>query len=204
MPGETDIMNVALRMVGQSTITSRGDGSTTANTLDDIYDEVRDDLLRTHPWDFAIKRVQLARSTTDPAFEFDYAYVLPADWLRTVSVHDNDAGYGTLLYRMEYVGTQRCIVASADAIYLRYVYQVTDPNLMTADFRRTLELSLARDLAIPLASSNKLWEQFTLEVRLALARSRSADAMGSFPELRPRGSWASSRGGGRNNEFFSD
>ena len=126
------------------------------------------------------------------------------DWLRTISVHDNDAGHGTVLSRHEQVDGKNAIVSSADAIYLRYISRVTDPNLMSADFRRALALSLARDLAIPLASSNTMQEQFAREVTRVLARARSADAMGSFPELRPRGSWAASRGGFRRDDFLSD
>ena len=204
MPGETDVANVALRLVGASPITSLGDGTTSGNIVDDIYTEVRDDLLRSHPWNFATKRIKLAQSATDPVFEFDNAFPLPADWLRTVSVHDNDAGYGTILFRMEIVNNQRSIVTSSDAVYLRYIFQATDPNVMSADFRRAFELSLARDLAVPLASSNSLQEQLEAQAQRKLASARSSDALGAFPELRPRGSWASQRGGRRRNDFLSD
>lgn len=198
MPGETDVINTAARLVGAEPITSITDGTKTANVASDIYDELRDYLLRSHPWNFATKRVQLARSATAPTFEFDYAYVLPADWLRTISVHDNDAGHGTLFYRMEQVGDQLVLVASSDQVYLRYVARVEDPNLMALDFRRTLEVSLARDFAIPLASSNTLHESLSSQAQRLLAQARSSDAMGGSPEQRPRGSWASSRGGRRN------
>lgn len=204
MPSDTDVANVALRLVGATGITSLTDGSTTANVVNDIYSEVLDDLLRSHPWNFATKRVQLAQSSTDPAFEFDHAYVLPSDWLRNISVHDNDAGHGTVPYRMEQVGGQLVLVASSDAIYLRYVSRISDPNLMAADFRRAFELALARDLSIPIASSNTMQQQYSADASRVLARARSADAMGGFPEFRPRGSWASSRSGFRRDDFLSD
>ena len=204
MPGVTDVVNKSLRLIGASPITSLTDGSTSANAADDIYTEVRDELLRSHPWNFATKRQQLARSATAPGFEFDYAYPLPSDWLRTISVHDNDAGHGTLLFREEIVGAQRSIVASADAVYLRYVYQMTDPNLMAADFRAALAAALARDMAITLTSSSALEERMTIKADRLLARARSADALGAFPELRPRGSWAGSRGGFHKDDFLSD
>lgn len=204
MLSDTGVVNVALRMIGARPIIDLADGTDPANVANDIYTEVRDDLLRSHPWNFATKRVQLAQSATEPTFEFDHAYVLPSDWLRTISVHDNDAGHGTVLYRHEIVNGQQVLVTSSDAVYLRYVHQVTDPNLMAADFRRVLELSMARDMAIPLASSNSMQQQFSSEASRALARARSSDAMGGFPELRPRGSWASSRGGFRRDDFLSD
>ena len=204
MPAETDVINRGLRLIGAQPIVSRTDGTPPANAANDIYDEVRLALLQSHPWNFATKRVKLAQSSTTPIFEFDYGYPLPSDWVRTVSVHDNDAGHGTVLFRMEIIGTQRAIVTSSDEIWLRYIADISDPNLMTADFRKALEESLGRDLAIPLASSNRMQNDLAKQAALSISAARSSDAMGSFPEFRPRGSWTSSRGGNRRNEFFSD
>lgn len=204
MPGETDVANVALQLAGATPIISFTDGSTSANTVDDIYTEVRDDLLRQHPWNFATKRTKLAQSATAPTFEFDHAYALPSDWLRTVSVHDNDAGHGTILFRMEQNAGQLSIITSSDEVWLRYISIVTDPNIMSADFRRALAVSLARDLAVKLESSNTLQDQLASQAIRTVNRARSSDALGAFPELRPRGSWASSRGGRRRNNFMSD
>jgi len=204
MPGSTDLINFSLRLIGASPIVSLTDGTPSANAADDVYTEVRDNLLRSHNWNFATKRSQLAQSSTAPTFEFDYAYPLPSDWLRTISVHDNDAGYSTILFRMELIGSQRAIVTSSSECYLRYVSQVTDTNLMPPDFRRALTYSLARDLSVALASSNTLREQYSAEAARALGKARSTDALGAFPELRPRGSWAASRGGRKRNDFLSD
>lgn len=204
MPGETDVVNVALGHIGATSIVSLGDGTKSANAASLIYAERRDKLLRSHPWNFATKRRKLAQSSTVPGFEFDHAYPLPSDWLRTVSVHDNDAGHGTMLYRMEQINNQNAIVTSVDNVWLRYVARITDPNLMASDFRDALEFTLARDLAIPLTSSRSLRDDMKEEAKSATANARSTDAMGSFPELRPRGSWAASRGGRRRNNFMSD
>lgn len=197
MPAETDVINVGLRLIGSSPIISLSDGSKQANAASDIYEELRDDMLRSHPWNFATKRARLARFATAPTYEFDYAYAMPSDWLRTVSVSPNDAGRGTLVHRLEQVDNQRALLASSDQVYLRYVARVSDPNMMSADFRRALAASLARDLAIPLASSNTMQDTFSRQADRAMARARSSDGMGSFPESRPRGSWAASRGGRR-------
>jgi hypothetical protein len=203
MPSVTDMVNVSLRLIGQTPISSLTDGSTTANVMDDLYTEARDQLLRMHNWNFATKRSKLAQSSTAPPFEFDYAYPLPSDWIRTVSAHDNDAGYGGLLYRMEFVGSQRVIVCNSDQVYLRYVYQVSDANLMTPDFRECLEILLARNGALAIASSNVMFDTYDKKFKQVLARARSTDSMGSYPEMRPKGSWAKSRNG-RSDDYFSD
>lgn len=197
MASETGIVNVALRMIGQQPITSLTDGTPSANAANDIYEELRDDILRSHPWNFATKRQKLARSVTVPVFGFDYAYPLPSDWLRTISVHDNDAGVGTVVCQEEQIGDTGAIVASVENLYLRYIARVTDPNIMAADFRRVFECGLARDLSVVLASSNTLHEKYDRAYDRALARARSSDAMGGFPERRPVGSWTTQRRGGR-------
>ena len=204
MPGETDVMNMGLSKIGQQPITSRTQGTTTSNAVDDIYDDLRDDLLRAHPWNFATKRVKLARSSTTPTYEYDYGYPLPADWLRTISVHDNDAGSGTLDSRTEILNGQIAIITSAEAVYLRYVYRVTDPNLMTADFVTALALAIGRDLAVIIASSNTLEDQLNKRFEKKIAQARSSDAIGAPPERRPVGSWVKSRGGFRRDDFLND
>ena len=195
MPSETDVANAALRLIGASRITSFTDGSKNANAVQDVYSGLRDDLLRSHLWNFATKRQKLARSSTAPGFGFSYAYALPNDWLRTSGVFDNEAGCGTFLYAEEQVGDQRCIVCSAEDVYLAYVAKAADPNIMPADFVRALEFALARDLAVPVAQSASLGQAMDAQARQKLAWARSADAAGSFPTQRPRGAWATARGG---------
>lgn len=195
MSSETDIANRAMRLLKANRITSMGDGSDNANAANDVYTEVRDSLLRSHNWNFASRRVKLAQSSTTPVFEFDNAYALPSDWLRTVSIHDNDAGAGAVLFREEEVGGQGVILCSADEVWMRYVYRVTDVNRMAADFRTALAFELA--LAMPGVSNLSAAREGELDKRAAtlLRKAKHSDAVGSSPEQRPAGSWTTSRGG---------
>ena len=203
MSSDTDIANRAMRLLKANRITSLTDGSNNANAANDVFTEVRDDLLRAHAWNFATKRQKLAQSSTAPTFEFDNAYPLPSDWIRTVSVHDNDAGAGTVLYREEEVDDQGVILSSADELWIRYVYRVTDPNRMAADFRTAFAFELA--LAIPGVSNLSAAREDKLEKRATrrLRRAKHSDAVGSVPERRPVGSWVTSRGGGPTGRAWS-
>ncbi len=200
MPSKVDIANVALRFVGATRITSFGEGTASANVVNDIYDETRLQLL-TYPWNFATSRVELARSATAPAFEFNYAYTLPSDWLHTVSLHDNDNGVGTIHHRGEQVNGQHVILADQENVWIRYIKNEVDANLMTPTFRRALALALARDISVALTNSNTLTSELAKKAKEALGAARSNDAMNSSPERRPRGSWANSRAG---NHFGHD
>lgn len=195
MASDTEIANNALVFIGGTRITSLSDGTKNANAANLIYSETRADMLRSNDWNFATRRIELARSGTTPAFGFDYGYVLPSDWIRTVSVHDNDGGVGTIEFKEEYLSAQNVILADAERVFVRYVSLITDPNRMPADFRTAFAYELASRLAIPIANSNTVKELMEDKAKKRLIRAKSSDAQGSTPERRPVGSWVTSRGG---------
>ena len=188
------ICNSALAKIGAARIVSLTEGSKNANVCAEQYDKLRDDLLRGHVWNFAIRRVKLARLAEDPAFGFARAYQLPADWLRTVSVHDtaraDPAARQGVRYRIE----GRRLLSDAEEVYLRYVARVADPNAMPPDFREALAALLGRELAVPLAQSVNLQQVLDEQFRRRLRRARSVDAVEDFPEDLPAGRWVAVRG----------
>ncbi len=140
MSSEVEIANRALQHVKVSKrISSRSQGTKEANAIDEVFDEVRDNLLDLHNWNFATKRVKLARLATTPAFEWDYEYQLPALFLRAVSVSDNSTHRGHVAYQLE--GGK--LLSDASDIYLVYIAQITDPNQMPPTFRAAFSRYLA-------------------------------------------------------------
>jgi hypothetical protein len=201
MTANTDIVNVALRALGGTRITSLTDGSNNANAANDVYEIVRDQVLRSHPWNFATMRTQLAELGSTPAFGYDHQYALPSDWIRTISVHDNDAGLGGIDYKEETYSGQRVILANSDAVYLRYVGRVTDPNLYPPDFLVALAVEIAMRLAPAIPNSVSAKEDLEREVKGILQGAKSVDAMNQAPERRPPGSWVQSRWGWSSNRW---
>jgi hypothetical protein len=196
---ETELVNAALRKGGGAKrILSLTDSVGSAGIASDVLASERDDLLRSAVWNFAITRAKLAQLSTLPVFGWSYAYSLPSDWIRVVSVHDNEAGTGAVPYRIESVeqgdgSFVNVIVSDASDIYLRYCRQITDPNLMTASFRQVLILRMAKIFAISIAKSNPLFQALDAEEQRAYRQARSIDGIEDFPETRPEGSWATSR-----------
>lgn len=190
MATEIGICNSALSKIGVTrAIASLTEGSKTANACNEQYVKLRDDLLRAHTWNFAITRAELQASATAPASEYDFAYQLPSDWIRTVAVHDNDAGEGAVEYRIE----GRQILANAPRAWLKYVKRVVDPNEMPADFREALALMLAAELAAPIANSNTLKTTLAAEFQRKHRKAKSTDAVEDYPESMPAGSWVTAR-----------
>lgn len=203
MPTNTELVNAALRKGGGAKrILDLTDSVGSAGIASDVLASEREDLLRDGVWNFSITRIKLGQLATLPAFGFKFAYALPSDCLRVVSVHDNSAGYGAVPYKIESVlqadGTYINVIASdSNAIFLRYCRSVIDPNLMSASFRQVLILRLAKIFAISIAKSNSLFSALKAEEETAMRHAKSIDGIEDYPELLPEGSWATSRRGGR-------
>lgn len=136
---ETSIANAALTLLGEKRIDSIDSNTKTAKTIKERFDEVRDETLRAHPWNFATKRASLPANATPPAWGFDNAYDLPEDCLRVLEVN-NPANWP---YRVE----GRQIVTSIDApLNIEYTAQIEDPYEMDVMFRQAFAAALAADI----------------------------------------------------------
>lgn len=163
------IANSALIKLGTSTILSFTDGTKEANLCNLRFEECRDIVLRLHPWNCAITRVQLAPLVTEPAFGFTVEFQLPTDLLRVLYVDpiENDIDY-----RIE----GRKLLADVTTIDLVYVKKVTDPTEMDVLMAEALATYLAYDISYSLTQSaemqTRMWDSF---IKI-LASARSADA----------------------------
>ena len=186
--------------MGSTTISNLTDGTVNANFMNIRYDQVRDMCLARNPWNFATKRVRLAQLVNAPAIKFDFEYQLPSDVIRVVSVHDNDEGLGIVDYKVE----SGKILSSSDQCWIVYIFRVTDPNVMSAEFREFVAARLAQEAAIGLVNSNSLFELMTKEVEKAERRARGTDSQQDMPARMPVGSWVRSRRGtlGRGGDWF--
>jgi hypothetical protein len=195
MATPTDVVNIALRRIGAARISSLTQDSTKeAVAARDLYDEARRDLLNLHNWNFAIKRESLTASATSPTFGWDYTYPLPYDFIRMVSVHPHDDDNAAIEYRLEFQsGDDRVLLTNSNQIYIRFVFDMEDCNVMSAAFRDTLAWRLARDLAQALAKSTSAAEAADQNYRRVLSRAKSIDGVEDFPEKMADGDWITSR-----------
>lgn len=84
------ICNLALNLLGAKEIST--DRQTEVNYLlcEDLYPEARNEILASHPWNFARKRAG-AIQTTDPLFGPDNAFTRPSDCLRILTIVQDHA-----------------------------------------------------------------------------------------------------------------
>lgn len=185
MPSVVDVCNRALDKLGHGAITSLSDGTTAANLVDRNWPLVRDQVLRDHPWNFAVGRKILAPDSTAPVWGFSYKHPLPADFLRLLEVRDLSAN--------EYQVEGKFIYTDEDTLYIRYIKQVTDPNQYDALFIDVVSSRLAYELAESLTQSNKKRELAWSEYLDGMTRAKRVDGQENPPTVFEEDSWINVR-----------
>lgn len=145
----TEIFNNALQGLKADRIMAGSDDSESADLCNQAWPSVRDAVLRSHPWNCAMRLAQLQQSATAPAWKWDYAYPLPTDCLRVVEVVGADE---EAIEVWEVVGTE-ILCNEAAPVYISYIWRETDPTKYDALLCRVLEAALAAELAYPLTAS---------------------------------------------------
>ena len=169
MPSVVDICNKALDKLGQNPITSLQDGNKSANLCLRNWELIRDEVLRAHPWNFAVKRDSLAADAgSTPSWGFTKSFPLPSDCLRLIELKDSN--------RFDYELEGRDILCDESVLYIRYIRKITDPNQYDSMFVEVVAARLAVELCEPLTQSNTKRKVADKALEKAWTTARSVDA----------------------------
>lgn len=196
MASKIDIWNAALIELGQKSVVSELEGSASSVLIGARYDGVRQALLTKNRWTFATKRAALPRLVATPEFGWTYFYQLPsADWLTNIGVWDrSDMPRGLEVDHQLEDGKK--LATDAEQIWIKYIADVEDPNIMTPTFREALSAELAAQIANRVNELSGRRKDMIEWARKALNDAMSADAQSNTVDLIPEGSWLTSRQGG--------
>lgn len=191
MPSEVEICNLALQELGESKIDSFTEASKSARLCAARFNQARDETLQAHPWNFAIKRADLAQLTETPAFGYDHYYALPADYLSAVSINDDTEG---IPYKIETAadGT-RVMATDEDSVSLRYIWRNKDTGAYSPQFVKALSQRLAADLAYALTRDRQLAADLEVKFERSVGKARVSDAQADYPDQLEADEWLNSR-----------
>ena len=168
-----DVVNVALGRLGEQVLNDYDEQNATGRTVRRFWDQARQEVLRVHDWNFAIKRAKLPELATAPLFNWENAYQLPNDFLRLVSF--NGIELSELPTRFEIEGDQ--LLTDQDTAQIRYVYDVEDIARWDSLSTKALAIKLAADMAMTFKSSVTLLDRLTQEYEGLTAQvARRVDA----------------------------
>ena len=185
MASPTDICNLALVHVGSQCILDLSDNDKRARLCKQIYPLFRDEMLRGHLWNFAIREKSLAADTVSIREDYKYSFALPADFLRFVGVQNRYVVY-------QLTGGKLC--SDSESITLKYISRIENSEEFDASFLLALSYKIAMTLALSLADDNNLFNLMTDQYRTTLANARSMDAQENPAVVIYADLWLDSRG----------
>ena len=174
MTAEVDIFRLAMAHLDDRPIASADDDTTQARLCRAHYDGCRDAVLRAHPWNVAMRRVQLAPLTDDPPFEWTYQFQLPADCLRLLPVTEDGAEDGRPVpYNLE----GRRILADVQPLKIRYVTRLTDPGAFDPLLTQAIAAHLAMTIAGAITGKRTVAQAAAEMYRVKLIEARRVDGL---------------------------
>ena len=190
--GMTEVANIALTNLGEATISDiQTDNNERARLLNNRFDDIRDAVLRSHPWNVTVRRSILSAYTSTPAWGYKYAFTLPTDsvtgesCLRVLGLQDH-----TTPYRLE--GNE--ILSDASTLNVKWQARVTNLTTLDSVLRNVLGLRIAWELAEPLTGKTALKDEMYKKYALSLQEARSLDAQeGGSVERIELSTWLDSR-----------
>jgi hypothetical protein len=185
-----EIVNSALNKLGASTISSLGADSKEAILANQQYDIIRQELLRSHPWNFAIARVSLAQTGNTPAFEYDYEYVIPSDVLRILDVEFPEERF---VIEHNPDDNTRVILTNNSTMKIKYIKDVEDVTKFDANFCEVFSARLAAEFAFNLTGKTTVMEQMYNLYETLLRNARSFDAQEGTPPQVTADLWINQR-----------
>lgn len=196
MTSKIELINSALRLIGDNEIESLSDPGFGAQLADTIYLDTYAALLAEHPWSFAFKEQWLSRLSQAPDKEtgYQYAYQVPVDMIRIWQLfeHSDYTIVGDKLY------------SNLSKILCRYIFKVAESQL-PPHFTKAMTYKLAAEFAVPVTDNDNyaaLYEQkYLMQVAKAMAidsqnRPQAAIVDAPFVDVRNSGQGFYSSNGG--------
>ena len=165
----------ALLKLGAASIASFDEGTAEAEVAANLFGHIRDAMLSAHPWNFATAQTRLARLSDEPVADFIYAYQLPADFLRALSVGSGGRGRGA-----EYRIAERRLHTNLSEIVLTYIFRPAEEEFPPF-FDQSLIARLSAEFCIPLTESTSRSETLNRLAEIEFGRAKTIDAQQDTP-----------------------
>lgn len=166
MSNKIAITNSALITLGANTIASFADKSLEATAAGAKWDIARRDLLRLHPWNFAVKRRELAQKVAGPVYDYEFKYTLPAESVKLLQVFEDSD------YKLE----RRDILTDKKTCFIKYIFDNQEVAEWDAAFVNLMVARLAWELSYTLPHTRTMIDTMYTLYREALQLAKALDS----------------------------
>ena len=165
----------ALLKLGAGTIASFDEGTAESEIAGNLYPSLRDALISAHPWSFVTAQAVLPKLAAEPVADFAFAFQLPSDFLRALSVGPGGRGR-SIDCRM----AERRLHANANDVVLTYIFRPDELDFPPF-FDQALIARLAAEFCIPLTESTSRSESLHKLAEIEFRRAKMIDSQQDSP-----------------------
>jgi hypothetical protein len=186
------IANMALDLLEEEPIVSADDNRTAVRWMARNFGPIRDAMLRSHPWNWAIKRAALDVEVTAPASGWSYGYLLPSDFIRLVPLTGGYLNGADVPFALE---GQRILTNAGTSAKIVYVARVVDETKMDPIFVQALAATVASRAASFITGKTsymQLCQQLAKDLTL---QAQMVDALEGTPAEAAGDDWINGRSG---------
>ncbi len=187
MATKLEIVNAAAILIGALTVSAVPGTTKTGITANALYNITRDACLRLHPWNFAIKRDELADSGSEPNYEWDYAFDLPQDCIRVLGTEYDE--YQDIKWKVE--GKQ--LLINEDSINIKYISNTVLEDAWDTLFVNFFVAALAEAMSYSLSQNKGITDAMTQLKILRLKEAKGPDAQEGTADALEADLWLESR-----------
>tara|TARA_R110001592_G_C12870245_1_gene723667 strand:- start:86 stop:709 length:624 start_codon:yes stop_codon:yes gene_type:complete len=149
----TDICNLALAKIGQHQIDNIQQASMQARQCRLHLPQVRQKLLRDHPWNFASRFIALPVNAEELAVKWTYRFKMPSDYMQLIQAWTDNAR----TYQIdEFNIAGRSFLTEKETVFIEYIADVCDPRHWEPSFTDCAVTALAAALCIPVGGNARL------------------------------------------------
>ncbi len=195
---EVEAANGALAHIGEARLSSLTENRTAARIIRTHFGQVRDELLRNHDWNFALRWATLSADPAAPRGTFAKMYPLPGDCLRVRLIQE--ASPDSWCVENGFSGsadgeTSLVSMLSTDIVSPRIAYTalIGEPHLWDATFLAVFEFMLAAKIAPQLGRDDALAETMRGNAERLMARARRQDSREAAGSRLPLPSYITAR-----------
>ena len=177
---DTRIANMALTFLGATPLLDISDETSEGKIINIHFEASRDATLEAREWTFAVKRTNLAPLQNGPDWGFGQAFTLPPDLIRILEVRDDmqsRVNYQQLMNALNWRREGNTVVTDANAIRIRYLARITDPNRFSPAFVQAFAARLAMDTCIGLTQSRAMFGDMTALFTAKIREAAATDGM---------------------------
>lgn len=197
MASEVQIAKLALAHVADRfDINSLDESSVQAEQVSLVFEDVRDLLLREHPWKFAKRWTSPSALSGTPPASWTYMYAYPSDALRVWKI-ENPLGrkQKPLEFDIGYItGDIKVILTDQSDPEFMYTYRETNTSRFDAGFVVAFSWRLAQHICLAITGDEALADSIARKAEYAVSMAKALDSNeGVEPEHNRDPDWLDAR-----------